>query len=404
MKNDSRTQVLVVGAGPVGLIAALRLAHQGVAVRIVDRLRSELSRSFPVVLHPQSLRILSSLGATAALFWRGRPIAQLAIHTEQQRRVVLDLPRAANISPGAMTLPQDVLRQALLNALGLRGIFVEWGVEVTALAQGEHSVDVSLRSCDPLDELDGAAAARAGETQRLQADFVIGADGYDSTVRRLLQLELEPCGPLESYAFFDAVASPLAEAQLALDDELASAVYPLHDGRLRFSYQLQRGLHELPELEQLRRLTAARLPWYRGTIEACEWSGVAEFRPALARHFGQGRVWLAGDAAHTSSPLGVQSLNVGLDEASELGLRIADALRRPGQPSFGQAYEARRMAQWRRLLGAELQPESARKLPAWLAQELPRLVRALPASERDLEQLIEQLCVGSTVEQGAQHA
>ena len=101
----SRTQVLVVGAGPVGLVAALRLRDQGVDVRVVEQQAEHGTQTFPVVLHPMTLRILSALGLTEALFWRGRPVSQLAIYTEGQRRAVLDLPKAAGVTSGALTLP-----------------------------------------------------------------------------------------------------------------------------------------------------------------------------------------------------------------------------------------------------------------------------------------------------------
>ena len=115
--DSARTQVLVVGAGPVGLMAALTLRQQGVAVRIVDQQSEQRAHTFPVVLHPHSLRLLEGIGVYAALFWRGRPVTRLAVYTEYERRAVLDLPGVAGVAGGALTLPQDVLRQALTNQL-----------------------------------------------------------------------------------------------------------------------------------------------------------------------------------------------------------------------------------------------------------------------------------------------
>src|SRR5690242_492453 len=90
--DKTRIQVLVVGAGPVGLLAALRLRQEGIDVRIVDQQPEHRTRTFPVVLHPRSLRLLSELGLSETLFWRGRRITRLAIYTDYERRAVLDLP------------------------------------------------------------------------------------------------------------------------------------------------------------------------------------------------------------------------------------------------------------------------------------------------------------------------
>jgi FAD binding domain len=112
---------------------------------------------------------------------------------------------------------------------------------------------------------------------------------------------------------------------------------------------------------------------------------------ALAESFGRGRVWLAGDAAHLTGPLGVQSLNVGLDEASELALRMADALRHPARAGFGVDYDAKRTLQWRELLGIEERASLGARSPDWARRHLHRLVACLPASEGDLDELLEQL-------------
>lgn len=388
--GQSRTQVLVVGAGPVGLLAALRLHEQGVAVRVIDQQSEQAAHSFPVVLHPQSLRLLNDLGLSAALFWRGRPVTRLAVYTDYERRAVLELPQVKGVAPGLLTLPQDVLRQALTNTLVRAGVPIEWNTRLAMLAQGEHSVWGRLiehqAARSPLRE----ASRPSGDA--FDADYVIGADGYDSTVREALGIPLREHGSLQSYAFFDAVTSRAGrEAQLTLADDFTNAVYPLQDGVSRFSFQMARSLNRVPDAELLGELLVSRLPWFAAEIGRCLWSGVAEFRCALAETFGRGRVWLAGEAAHLTGPLGVQSLNVGLDEANELALRMADALRRPARAGFGADYDAHRALQWRELLGIEERAALSARSPDWARRHLHRLVACLPASEADLDDLLEQL-------------
>lgn len=385
----TRTQVLVVGAGPVGLMAALRLSEQGVDVRVVDQQSEQGMHTFPVVLHPMTLRLLGSLGLSDALFWRGRPVSHLAIYTEGERRAVLDLPRAAGISPGALTLPQDVLRKALTNALANRGVLVEYDTRLALLAQDEHGARGRLEAYLPGRRSGSEAASLRSD---FEADYVIGADGYDSAVRAALGIELVEHGPLQSYAFFDATSGRAGtEAQLSISESSSDAFYPIQGGVARFSFQLTAALDRAPDLSALRELSAARLPWHADQIETCEWGGVAEFRRALATHFGVGRVWLAGEAAHLTGPLGVQSLNVGLDEASELALRMGDALRHPSREDFGKDYDSRRTAQWRELLGLTERASLGARSPQWAWRNLARVLPCLPASGLDLDDLLDQL-------------
>jgi 2-polyprenyl-6-methoxyphenol hydroxylase-like FAD-dependent oxidoreductase len=390
LSGSVRTQVLVVGAGPVGLLAAVRLRQRGVTVRIVEQQSEERTRSFPVVLHPHSLRLLNELGLAPALFWRGRPVTRLAVYTEYERRAVLDLPKVNGVAPGLLTLPQDVVRQTLLNALDRAGVAVEWNTRLTMLSQDDHGVWGRLLRDEP------ASSVRPGssEVESFDADYVIGADGYESTVREALGLPLVEHGGLTTFAFFDTLTHRSGrEAQLALSEDFANAVYPLQDSIVRFSFQIQRGLSRAPDVQLLKELLAARLPWYAAELERCAWCGVAEFRKALVTRFGLGRVWLAGEAAHLTGPLGVHSLNIGLDEANELASSMADALEDSSSRDFGPEYDARRGLQWRELLGLEQRAEFSSRSPEWARRNLSRLIPCLPAADGDLDDLLDQLRV-----------
>ncbi len=385
--REAHTQVLVVGAGPAGLLAALRLTQLGVRVRLVEQQSEPRAHSFPVLLHARSLELLVQAGVSAALFWRGRPVTRLAVYTDHERRAVLDFPELPGLGAGLLTLPQDILRQALNNALEQAGVRVEWNTRLVTLQQDESSVWGCLSN-------EGSISTSAGgqELSTFRADFVIGADGYDSTVRDALGLMLVDDGSLLSFAFFDATTHRSGtEAQLALTRDYGNSAYPLQGGLTRFSFQLGNSLHAQPDAAALRDLLHARMPWYASEVLSCEWAGIAEFRRALVDHFGVGRVWLAGEAAHLTGPLGVQSLNVGLDEADELALLIGATLERGASPAFGAQYDARRRRQWRQLLAFDEQPRITPRSPRWVQHYLPQLESALPASERNLDDLFTQL-------------
>lgn len=390
MSETARNQVLVIGAGPVGLMAALRLREQGIDVRIIDQQSEQGAHTFPVVLHPSTLRLLDALGLSDVLFWRGRPVSQLAIYTEGERRAVLDLPKVAGISSGALTMPQDVLRKALTVALGNRGVSIEWNTRLASLSQDGQAARGWLEARPP--DRHAVDDANAPTATSFEAAYVLGCDGYDSAVRDALGIRLIEYGSLHSYAFFDATTRRAgSEAQLAVSEVSSNAFYPLQGGLARFSFQLTASLDRAPDLDALRELIAARLPWHQEHVDTCEWGGVAEFRHAIASRFGLGRVWLAGEAAHLTGPLGVQSLNVGLDEASELALRIGDMVRHPSRQSFGEDYDAARTTQWRELLGVTERASLGARSPAWAWRNLSRILSCLPASGSDLDDLLDQL-------------
>jgi 2-polyprenyl-6-methoxyphenol hydroxylase-like FAD-dependent oxidoreductase len=168
-------------------------------------------------------------------------------------------------------------------------------------------------------------------------------------------------------------------------------MYPLHGGSARYSFEVADGWPQAPGTDAFRMLLRERMPWHAVSNARVEWSAVARFTGALAERFGSGRIWLAGDAAHATSPLGVQSLNVGLREARLLAQGI-DELRAGGDPSrFAVTYESGRMFEWRRLLGLEGPIRLGPRAPGWVRAHLPRLLSSLPASGDDLDDLLDQL-------------
>lgn len=385
--------MLIVGAGPVGLVAALRLRERGMRVRVVDEQAAVSKRTYPVLLHPQTLRVLDSLGISESLRWRGRYIKHLVVFADNLRRVVLDLPSAEEIAPGALTLPQDVLRQALMLRLATLGTQVEWQTRLVALEQDAAGVRLSLVRR-------GLTESRAPElkpetfdvgAESLVAEFVVGADGAHSAVRRALGIPMVPHGSPESYVFFDAADARAGdEAHLVLQAGYGSSVYPVHSGQSRFSFQVASATPTSPGLMELGRLLTERLPWYAARPEGFDWSGAADFQPAMAASFGNGRVWLAGDAAHSTSPLGGQSVNVGMQEADALATLIAESVTEQ-RGELGTKYAAARRREWNALLGFGPNAPGFPNAPAWILRSMPRLLSHLPVSGEDLEDVLQQL-------------
>jgi 2-polyprenyl-6-methoxyphenol hydroxylase-like FAD-dependent oxidoreductase len=396
--SGERTPVLVVGAGPVGLVAAISLREQGIQVRIVDELTTESKRTYPVILHPRTLRILTGLGLSAALEWRGHTVKRLAIYTEGRHQGTLELPAAGQMASGAMTLPQDVLRQALMQRLSELGTEVEWKTRLTTLEQDPGRARAGLVRRE---RLPGESYAPQPEwldvgTESVEAEFVVGADGCKSSVRRLLGIEWRRMGKRQIYYFYDAPDARAGnQAHLVVGSGLRSSIYPLQNDLSRFSFEIGVGMTHAPGAAQLQQLLASRMPWFRGEASQLEWSGSAEFSPAIADRFGEGRVWLAGDAAHSTGPLGAQSLNVGIYEAHDLARRIALERDRSAARTLGIAYTTQRRLEWERLFGVGPSVPLTGRAPDWVRRHITSLLPSLPAAGDDLDDLLDQLHVRS---------
>jgi 2-polyprenyl-6-methoxyphenol hydroxylase-like FAD-dependent oxidoreductase len=391
---DSRSNVLVVGAGPVGLLSALLLKRRGIEVSVVDQAEPSEARSFAVVLHPRTVEMLASFGVVNPLLWQGHSFNRIAVFADGERRALLDVPVDGEFANGGLTLPQNVLRTALEKALHSAGVKVKYGQRLLSLEQDERQVRSRM-----VRQKTGARAGHLGHVEdgedlTVVSDFVIGADGYQSAIRDSLGIAmLEVSGP-QTFAFFDVPHPPPmgATVELALAEH-CSGIYPLHGGMTRYSFELATAPQNPLGASELGDLRRSRIPWHVSAVETVEWSGVRTFRRALAERFGHGRVWLAGDACHAANPLGAQSLNVGLREARELATAIEECLEGRHLERLTIGYAEQRHLEWRRLLAIGGPPTLGTRAPTWAAKYLKQLLGCLPATGDDLDELLAQLSV-----------
>lgn len=391
---ESKTTVLVVGAGPVGLLAAVLLKHRGIDVIVVDQAEPGAARSFAVVLHPRTVAMMAGLGLVDTLLWQGRSFKRIAVFADGERRAMLEVPVDSQYADGGLTLPQNVLRRALEGALHATGVEVNYGQHLASLEQSGDVVRSRITQSKTLSALNRSSSAREAEDLTLVSEFVIGADGHQSSVRGALGISMLAVNEPQTFAFFDVPHPPPAGAtvELAFADE-SSGVYPLHGGTTRYSFELATAPKEALGARELRDLRRTRMHWHSESLETVEWSGVRTLQCALAERVGHGRVWLAGDAYHVANPLGAQSLNVGLREARELATGIAECLEGRPLEHLTAGYAEQRRLEWQRLLGIGGAPTLGSRAPAWAAKHFGQLLGALPASGDDLDDLLAQLGV-----------
>jgi 2-polyprenyl-6-methoxyphenol hydroxylase-like FAD-dependent oxidoreductase len=227
---------------------------------------------------------------------------------------------------------------------------------------------------------------------------VIGADGYDSAVRRMSGIEMDESGAEELYSVYEieAAGELPAEARVMLDPDLTSVYWPLEEGRCRWGFQIRNTADHDASMERLEQLIAARAPWFTARPTRIYWATEGLFARRLARRFGNGGVWLAGDAAHQAAPVGVHSMNSGLNEAHELAARISRVKHAAGSPSLLQDFATETRAAWQRLLGAGEKVRALTGADPWVQQNASRILSCVPASGGDLESLLVQIGLTAT--------
>ncbi len=389
MARKSETEVLVVGAGPVGLITALQLRHQDIDVRLIDRGYWTSKESYGLALHPPTLRLLAELGVDKPLLEDGLKISQLILHLDGKRVYTHDL-AASGGEPGYLLVAaQQRLELALVEALRTEGVTVGWNQELLELDSPEEEAEAVVSHLGDVATGYGVSDLARVEQERetVRARTVIGADGYGSTVRQRLGIPARRYHAPVNYEVFEveAEASSLPDSMnVFVGSGGSSAVlWPMPGGVCRWSFEMPAAEAQDLTVSRLRQLIQEHAPNHMPELHNLRWAASVSFAQHLAESLHRGASWLAGDAVHQTLPYAVQSLNAGLQE----GYRLAKALdwgtgsRRAG---LLDDYEREVHGEWEALLSlSPLLPATAGLDPA-LRNRLADLVAALPATGEPL--------------------
>ncbi len=399
-------EVLVVGAGPVGLAATLFLHQHGVRVEVVDVHQRTTQQSYALALHPRALRSLDEAGLSEGLIAAGRKLTKVAYYEGRERRAEIDYSRLASKHPYLLVIRQSLLEKAAEDALRQKKLKIRWGHQLQALAIDGTTLRAEVAK---LDQVAAGYAVSGSEwvvmgSKTIRPAYVIGADGYDSTVRRMAGIEMTAYGEGKVFSVYEieATGDLPAEVRVILDADRTSVYWPLEDGRCRWGFQIEDASGHAPSMERLEQLIAARAPWWTARPTQIYWSTVALFESRLARSFGKGGVWLAGDAAHQAAPIGVHSMNSGLVEARELSARMMRILRAGGTPSLLEEFATKTHEEWQWLLGPDREVRALPGTDSWVRQNQARILACIPASGDDLEPLLGQIGLTAAT-QGRRH-
>lgn len=405
MSADTMRDLLVVGAGPVGLITAVLGARAGLDVEIVDQEWRIATRSYACVLHPHSLDLLDRLGLLARAIELGTRVETVGFYEGAERRAEVRLSALSVRHPYALVLYQDDLEGLIEDVLREQyGRRVGWGRRLDGLIWNDDSVTAILESLHH--QATGEATKRWTEVvdRRLlaKARYIAGADGPRSRLVHLLGTESETAGEPMHYGILEFEPQQDAEVseelRVAIDGTTTHVLWPLPGGTCRWSLQSDGtdwvpgedtpAAGTPPSLPQKIRRVA---PWFSRGVRSVDWAMRVEFPKRIVHQFGRGRCWALGDAAHQTAPGGAQGMNLALREAEE----FVDVLRgviREGVPLDAlHATSHRWRSDWRRLLGFEPSIEAEAGTDPWVATHAAQLASSLPASGDEFVALLNQL-------------
>ncbi|MFD0550837.1 FAD-dependent oxidoreductase [Streptomyces rectiviolaceus] len=341
------TDVLIVGAGPTGLALACDLARRGVPALVVERADALFPGSRGKGIQPRTQEVFDDLGVIEAAEAAGGPYPVGMVWQNGERQGahrMFEEKEPTRDSPydRPLMLPQwrtQEILHARLRELG--GADVEFGAALTGLAQDEEGV-----------------TARLADGRTVRAAYAVAADGGRSTVRAALGIGM-------TGETVDPHPVLVADVRIpALDRDNWHMFPPAADGGgflaicplsgtpdFQLTAQFTDGTDPDTSLEGVRKVVAARTHLTADEVTEVRWA--SDFRPraALADRFREGRVFLAGDAAHVHSPAGGQGLNTSVQDAYNLGWKLGAVLRGGAPAALLDTYEAERLPNAARMLG-----------------------------------------------------
>ncbi len=316
------SEVTVVGGGPTGLMLAGELALAGVEVQIVERrTTSELVGTRARGFHARTIEILDQRGLADRFLAEGQTVQALSFGGTP-----LDVGDLPTRHPYTLGLGQSHIEQILLGWVEELGVPVRRGLEATGFVQDESGVELHLADHEPL-----------------RTSYLVGADGGRSVVRKAAGIGFPGAEATRSHLIAEAEVSEEPPAGLRLDAVGIHAVSPTEGGRTVGIVTTEQRL-ELAAEPTLADLRAAVTAAYGTDFGLHDLRWISRFTDATRQAAGyrSGRVLLAGDAAHIHPPTGGQGIGLGLQDAVNLGWKLAQVVRGVSPERLLDSYEAER--------------------------------------------------------------
>jgi 2-polyprenyl-6-methoxyphenol hydroxylase-like FAD-dependent oxidoreductase len=376
------TDVLIVGAGPVGLFLANECARRGLRWRLLETHSSQSGHSKALAIFPRTLEIFDMAGVVVPFLQKANRVTSVSVVSHGRRLAHMRFAPEETSYPFIAMVPQDVTEKLLVEELCRKGGAVEYETAFVSATEQDERVIVAL-DCK-------------GKPEQLTASFVVGCDGAHSAVRHQLNLPFEGAEYNDSFLLADVETNetlPADELQLCPSELGPVAIFPMSSTRRRVVATVEKIEGDAPSLELVRKILAERAP---SGIEARTmlWSSYFRIHHRQAARLRQGRMFIAGDAAHIHSPFGGQGMNTGLHDVWNLVWKLELVVRGYGNDELLESYGAERLPVIKNVIETTDFLTKAMGTPSKLAQILrdaviPMVSRLAPFQHAFVQRLSE---------------
>jgi 2-polyprenyl-6-methoxyphenol hydroxylase-like FAD-dependent oxidoreductase len=343
-KSMTQSDVLIVGAGPTGLVLALWLTKLGVKVRMIDKTAEPGTTSRALAIQARTLELYRQLDLADAVVAEGHrvPAVNLWVRGEAKARLPFEtIGSGMTPYPFLKIFPQDQHERLLIERLQALGVTVERQTELIGFTEKENGVMARLRGPDGR-EVDCAAAYIAGcDGARSIVRETIGTGFPGGTYRQIFYVaDVEAAGPALN-----------GELHIDLDDADFLGVFPLAgQGRARLIGTVRDERADRADALTFNDISDRAINHLKVQVKNVNWFSTYHVHHRVTQHFRKGRAFLIGDAAHIHSPAGGQGMNTGIGDAVNLAWKLAAVVHERAGDSLLDSYEAERIGFARRLV------------------------------------------------------
>jgi 2-polyprenyl-6-methoxyphenol hydroxylase-like FAD-dependent oxidoreductase len=365
MSNSSQSQVLIVGAGPTGLMLAIELTLLSLSVRIIDRASQSKRQARACVIWSRAQEALAELGVIDKFLAHSHKMHNFDVYVKGKKLSWFEFGHIKSDYPFPMTIEQHDTERFLAESLSDLGVEIEWETEAIGVCTHDNGAEVTVRAAN-------------GKEETIETQWLVGCEGSRSRIRDAAQIPFEG-EPAMNLQAVQVNAKPTwrfpestTQGYFFLAEQVSMMSTPMPGGTYRFFTFTTDPNPERktpPSLAEMRDLAAsvAYMPELQLELTEPVWLNRARFQNRIAATLNQGRVLLVGDTAHSWAPIGGHGMNTGLRGAYNLGWKLAAVERGEAKSCLLDTYSIEQRANAHTIIEANRmniveQPPSATKL------------------------------------------